>query len=241
MKSTLHLINLFCQWLMLFVIGAGAGLFVATRLGYLEPIRPYIVLSGSMAPAISTGSVVVVVPKSTYTFGDIITFSSGGGSDTTTHRLIDIQNVNGQITYITKGDANNSSDPVKIEKKTIIGSVMVIMPYLGYLVDWAKKPQGFILLVIIPATIIVYEELKFLLLQIKNLNHTPQPHNTGAPLPPLPKKTVPPPTSSKAWWVIPVLATTTIFIGLTGSYFFDRETSSGNQLLTATPSANLAP
>ena len=41
-----------------------------------------------------------------------------------------------------------------------MGKSQLVIPYAGYVVDFAKKPQGFILFVIIPATIIVYEELR---------------------------------------------------------------------------------
>ncbi|MCD5396329.1 MAG: signal peptidase I [Candidatus Pacebacteria bacterium] len=70
-----------------------------------------VVQSGSMEPSIKTGSVVVVKPASDYKVGDVITF--GPFSKTkppTAHRIYQIKEKNGQIVYITKGDANNSPD-----------------------------------------------------------------------------------------------------------------------------------
>ena len=61
-----------------------------------------------------------------------------------------------------KGDANKDFDPINITNSNIIGKVRLTIPYLGYLASYAKKPWGFILLVIVPATILIYEELKTL-------------------------------------------------------------------------------
>ena len=41
------------------VVVLAAGVYGAGKLGYISPIRPYVVLSGSMEPAIPTGSVVL--------------------------------------------------------------------------------------------------------------------------------------------------------------------------------------
>ena len=124
----------------------------------------FIVQSGSMAPAISTGSLVFTYPTSTYAPGDIITFKTDQSSKTlVTHRAV-FKNypagITGAAEYITAGDANKNFDAWKVTDADIVGKVVLSMPYVGYLADYAKKPQGFIFLVIVPATIIVYEELK---------------------------------------------------------------------------------
>ncbi|KKQ46617.1 MAG: Type I signal peptidase, partial [Candidatus Woesebacteria bacterium GW2011_GWD1_38_10] len=74
---------------------------------------------------------------------------------------------NGEPEYVTKGDANEDFDPPKISDKDIIGKVRLTIPYLGYLAFAAKKPWGFILLVIVPATIFIYEELKAVLKELR--------------------------------------------------------------------------
>ena len=35
-----------------------------------------------------------------------------------------------------------------------------IIPFVGYAVDFAKKPLGFALIIIIPATLIIYDEIR---------------------------------------------------------------------------------
>ena len=45
-------------------------------------------------------------------------------------------------------------------QKEIIGKEIVAVPYLGFPVGYAKTTPGLILLVIIPAVIIIYDEMQ---------------------------------------------------------------------------------
>ncbi|NOQ68039.1 signal peptidase I [Patescibacteria group bacterium] len=118
-----------------------------------------IVQSGSMEPAIKTGSVVAVKPVENYKANDVITFEDGGKSKTTTHRIVDTEVVSGKVFYITKGDANNAEDSSKVPEDKIVGKVLTSVPYVGYILAMAKEPAGFVLLVIIPCVIIILEEV----------------------------------------------------------------------------------
>jgi signal peptidase len=128
----------------------------------------YFVTSGSMEPTISTGSMVVSKPQDSYRVDDIITFKNIGSqkpSDVTTHRISKIDQLgNGEVRYITKGDANNTEDGGSLPPDQIIGKELFSVPLIGYLVGYAKTLPGLILIIIIPATIIVFEEVK----KIKN-------------------------------------------------------------------------
>jgi signal peptidase len=130
------------------------------------------VLSGSMEPAIKTGSIVVVKPADDYKISDIITFGQESKTETpTTHRIFDIRVDQGRPIYITKGDANNSPDSKEILSKEIIGKVLFSIPYVGYAVAAAKKPIGFILIIIIPAIIIITDELRKVWQEVKKLKN----------------------------------------------------------------------
>jgi len=129
-----------------------------------------IVLSGSMEPAIHTGSVAVIKPLSNYKVGDIVTFGKDTKTDVpTTHRIVNSRAVSGEMRYQTKGDANGDPDGREIRENEIIGKVLFSIPYLGYMVDFAKKPIGFITLIAIPATIIIFDEMKKIWMEIRRM------------------------------------------------------------------------
>lgn len=126
------------------------------------------VLSGSMEPKIHTGSVVITKPVSDYKIGDIITFGPYSKTQTpTTHRINDIKVVGGSEVYITKGDANNVPDQKEIQKRDIVGKVLLSVPFVGYVVDFARKPTGFALIIIVPASLIIIDEIKKIFGEIK--------------------------------------------------------------------------
>jgi signal peptidase len=127
------------------------------------------VISGSMEPSIKMGSVVMVKPVADYKIGDVITFGPYSKTKApTTHRIQDIKIVDSQPVYITKGDVNNAPDAREIKKSDIVGKVLFDVPYLGYAVDFAKKPLGFALLIIIPALVIIGDEVKKIINEVKS-------------------------------------------------------------------------
>lgn len=127
------------------------------------------VLSGSMEPKIHTGSLIFIKPEGEYNVGDVVTRITDEKNVTITHRIIEKEIVEGKTIFNTKGDANNVADNEKIYSEMIIGKVMINIPYLGYAVNFAKTTQGMILIIIIPAVIIVYEELRKIKVEIVNV------------------------------------------------------------------------
>ncbi len=127
-----------------------------------------IVQSGSMEPAIKMGGIVMVKPMDDYKIGDVISFGKVTKIKTpTTHRIHDIKVTGGEPYYITKGDANNAPDIKEITKKDILGKVLFSVPFIGYAVDFAKKPIGFALIIIVPAAIIIFDEIKKIYGEVK--------------------------------------------------------------------------
>jgi signal peptidase len=124
-----------------------------------------VVQSGSMEPAITTGSVIFILPAKEYVVDDIITYRMNEQETPTTHRVVDIDEETG--TFITKGDANTSNDMGRVKKENIIGSVRFHIPFLGYVINFAKQPLGFFLLVILPAIIISADEVKKIIQEVK--------------------------------------------------------------------------
>jgi signal peptidase len=147
------------QKLFTVVVFAVVALIIVSILPIPGNYKLLIVQSGSMEPAIKTGSVVVVKPVDSYKSGDVITFNDGGKDRTTTHRITDMEVVSGQTYYVTQGDANNAEDSSKVSENKVIGKVLTSVPYAGYILAAAKEPIGFILLVIVPCAIIILEEI----------------------------------------------------------------------------------
>ena len=137
-----------------------------------------VVKSGSMEPYIKTGGIVVIRPESTYGVGDVITF----GKDTktqipTTHRIVTIDGSGPLRTFTTKGDANEEADPTVTRLSDIGGKVLFTVPYLGYILDFAKKPIGFALLVGVPAVVIILDEIGKIIKEIKAIRRKKQQLN----------------------------------------------------------------
>lgn len=154
--------------LLAFVIFGVVAFLLAPRFGVLSPYELKIVRSGSMEPAIATGSLVLIHPATDYKVGDVITF----GDDTrtsipTTHRIVSLRNENGTAYYSTKGDANEDGDASETPASKIIGRVIYTLPYAGYILAFSKTQLGFLLLVLIPAALIILYEAISIVREVK--------------------------------------------------------------------------
>ena len=87
------------------------------------------ILSNSMNPTFNKGDVVIYKDTKNIVPGDIIVFQYG--SQITVHRLISINEY-----YVTKGDANNTVDYIKVQKEDIKGVYQFHIKYLGYPSIW---------------------------------------------------------------------------------------------------------
>lgn len=157
-----------------YVFLAGIAVIALLLIFSIFPItgnfKVLVVQSGSMEPAIHMGAVVMVKPMAEYRIGDIITFGQITKTKApTTHRINDIKVVDSQPIYITKGDANNAPDVKEIKKSEIIGKVLFSVPYAGYAVAAAKKPFGFMLIIVVPAIIVIYDEILKIRAEIKRV------------------------------------------------------------------------
>ncbi|MBI5456680.1 signal peptidase I [Candidatus Kaiserbacteria bacterium] len=147
-----------------------ASLFLASLLPIPGNVQIKIVKSGSMEPAIKTGSVVVLKPQESYKVGDVITFGEDTGTQIpTTHRIIEVRQEGSQTFYMTKGDANEDPDNVQIAKSEVEGRVLFNVPYAGYVLDFAKQPIGFTLMIGLPAAMIILDELMRIFQEVRRI------------------------------------------------------------------------
>lgn len=143
----------FLKWLLTIVLIVLAIFFLLSQLNLPGNYKIFLVQSGSMSPALKTGDVVIVKPVSKYQPNDIITFNSHQNF-TVTHRIIKVDNQN----FITKGDANPVTDQNQISESQILGKVIFTIPKIGYFIMFVKSLPGLITLIIIPSTLIIYQE-----------------------------------------------------------------------------------
>lgn len=119
------LCNLLGTLLILAVILALLPVTVPRLLGF----EVYNVISGSMAPAIPQGSMVLVKPMdwSEIQAGDVIAFEREG--TVVAHRVKAKQTE--ERSFITKGDANEQEDFLPVRFEELIGRVERHVPVLG--------------------------------------------------------------------------------------------------------------
>lgn len=122
-------------------------------LGY----KPVIVLSGSMEPAIHTGDLILLhkADISQLKEGDVICYLVSGKA--ITHRIVEIKGEeNGQVSYITQGDANNAADQQPVTEDHIQGIWEgVRIGGLGDFVMFMQSTTGMILFIICPLLLFI--------------------------------------------------------------------------------------
>jgi signal peptidase len=114
----------------------------------------FVILSGSMEPAVSPGDVVIVDASAAIEVNDVITFDNGNAIPTT-HRVVDV--VDGQ--YITQGDANENADAQPVPPDAVLGEVTIMIPLIGHVILWVNTPTGYIALVVLPLVLLLASEL----------------------------------------------------------------------------------
>lgn len=144
------------------ILGSIIAIFLFALVPVEHNYKLLIVQSGSMEPKVPLASLVMVLPTSDYAIGDIVTFAPQNSEKNTyvTHRIVGFAPDIYGLIYQTKGDANKTPDATAVNMEQIVGKVILTVPYVGYIFNQIKTPLGFIFVVIVPATIVIYEEIK---------------------------------------------------------------------------------
>jgi signal peptidase I len=132
-------------------VGAVLGtiVLVATAVALAAGVRPVFLRSGSMAPTMPTGSLVLVrqVAAADLVVGDVVCVRSGGAR--VTHRITNIRHTGSEVFLTLKGDANASADAEPYQVSTAYRTIAHV-PWLGYLLGYvagaATSPLGIFLL-----------------------------------------------------------------------------------------------
>jgi signal peptidase I len=164
LKKTIKIINHLVSTILILILLCSFYVMISSKITGGQPSifgnQLMLVLSGSMEPSISTGSVVGVKPvenTSKLKKGDVITFYSPIKKDTiVTHRIIDVVGQGDFTQYLTKGDNNQTDDPRPVPHTKVIGKYSgVNVPYLGYILEFLQSKNGIALSLILPGMIII--------------------------------------------------------------------------------------
>ncbi len=155
-------------WTVVVLCGAAYATSLAVPLWFqAHHQRLLIVTSGSMAPKFDAGDAVVlraITDDSDLKVGQIISFWPIGRTDLVTHRIVELRklpelepdeatgrmvpklNADGERTYksfvVTKGDANPDPDVNATPVGRIRGVQLAVHRGWGWVLQWAKSPQG---------------------------------------------------------------------------------------------------
>lgn len=109
-------------------------------------LHPTVVASGSMAPAIRVGDVVLIdrdpgerVP------GEVIQFRDTGG-ELTLHRVVGVDGGGG---YRTRGDANGVHDHPPVPEDRVVGRAVMLVPWVAHPVVLAAAAVAFLTIVLV--------------------------------------------------------------------------------------------
>ena len=114
-------------------------------------LKPVVVLSGSMEPAIKTGSLAFIDTSDSDVFvGDVISFRAG--NLLVSHRVIEITAQG----YKTKGDNNDVADAGIVKDSCVEGKILFSVPGAGYFLKTAAVPAGMVIILLYMFMKVIY-------------------------------------------------------------------------------------
>jgi signal peptidase len=121
---------------------------------------PLIVLTDSMYPDIKSGDLIICkeVDPAEIEVGDIISFydPAGNGTSVVTHKVIEIINENGKLSFRTRGINNNTDDRLPVPAEKVISEYTGIrIPSAGNIAIFMQTTTGLIICVIVPIVLFV--------------------------------------------------------------------------------------
>lgn len=135
-------------------------LLVAVVVAGANGLRIRVEQTGSMAPRIQAGDLVVVqqIPMATVRTGDIIGVRSESGA-VIVHRVKRIDGAGGALRVTTQGDANPTSEQWTLPRQADVALVRGTFPDAGSVVDALKGPL-IALIVLVAALILAVSQLR---------------------------------------------------------------------------------
>ena len=124
---------------------------------------PLIVLTDSMQPEIDGGDLIIchTAEAEEIKTGDIIAFfdPAGNGTSIVTHRVIEIVEENGELSFRTKGDNNNAEDKLLVSENDLVAIYKTRIAGAGNVAMFMQSPTGLIVCVVLPIVMLVGYDL----------------------------------------------------------------------------------
>jgi signal peptidase I len=144
-----------------FVLWSATGLALGLALALALPLafhaRPLTVLSGSMEPALHVGDVAIakrIAPLDARP-SDIVTFRDPQRHGTlVTHRVRSVRAQGSKVVFVTRGDANNSSERWRIAADGQLSRTLYTIPKVGHAILFARTRTGVFVLLLIPVLLL---------------------------------------------------------------------------------------
>ena len=122
-------------------------------------VLPLIVLTDSMHPEIDSGDLIIcnTIAAEQVKEKDIISFfdPAGNGTSVVTHRVIEIVEENGELSFRTRGDNNNTEDKELVPAKNLVGIYKTRIPGAGHVAMFMQSTAGLIVCVVLPIILLV--------------------------------------------------------------------------------------
>ena len=133
MKRALRFARILALWA---AIGLFGGVLLAIAIPLAFDARPLTVLSGSMEPTLQTGDVVVAkrVEPRDVRIGDVVTYRSPTRR-LVTHRVRALHQSGERFVFVTKGDANNSTERWTLKPGDELSRSVYRIPMAGHVLS----------------------------------------------------------------------------------------------------------
>jgi signal peptidase I len=147
--------------LLLLCVGLAALAILGTAVNWC---RVDVVLSGSMAPTLRPGDVILAVsePDSQVSVGQVLAFHPPSDPDlVVVHRVVQVTRRGNEVEIRTQGDDNNAPDQwTAVLEGTSAWRVSWVLPSAGYVAIWATYPWIHLLALLAVIGIVVWEVLR---------------------------------------------------------------------------------
>ena len=125
---------------------------------------PLIVLTDSMYPDIKSGDIIICkkINPEDIKVDDVISFydPAGNGTAVVTHKVVEVINNDGQLSFRTKGINNNTEDRLPVRADKVIAEYTGIrIPVAGNVALFMQSSTGLIVCVIVPIILFVGYDL----------------------------------------------------------------------------------